>query len=229
MKNLKLYIPLVALLAFTACKKSFLDTEDVTSATEQNFYKTPDDAYKALVGVYDGMQRLYAGGFALPVAAEVMSDDLFGGGGASDGLGLQMIDEFDKLRSPSDQALYGDNWSNYYKAIYRANMLLTHLDQVNWKGKESLRNIYEAETRFIRAYCYFDMVRLCGNVPLLTKPTTDNVPQTPADIVYNLIATDLQFAATNLPATGYGAQDPSTHGRVTKWAAESSLGRVFLY
>jgi hypothetical protein len=140
-----------------------------------------------------------------------------------------MIDEFDKLRSPSDQAIYGDNWSNYYKAIYRANMLLSHLDQVNWKGKESLRNIYEAETRFIRAYCYFDMVRLWGNIPLLTKPTTENVPQSPADSVYGLIAADLQFAAANLPATGYGAQDPSTHGRVTKWAAESLLGRVFLY
>ncbi|UPK67434.1 RagB/SusD family nutrient uptake outer membrane protein [Chitinophaga filiformis] len=229
MKNLKLYIPLLALLSLFACKKSFLDTEDVTTATEQNFYKTPADAYKALVGVYDGLQRVWAGGIALPVAAEIMSDNLYGGGGASDGLGLQMVDEFDKLRSPSDQTLYGDNWGNYYKAIYRANMLLTHLDQVNWKGKEDLRNIYEAETRFIRAYCYFDMARLWGNVPLITKPTTDNVPQATPDSVYSLIAEDLKFAAANLPATSYTAQEASTHGRVTKWAAESLLGRVFLY
>ena len=62
MKNLKLYIPIIALLSLAACKKSFLDTEDVTSATEQNFYKTPNDAWKALVGVYDGMQRAGASG-----------------------------------------------------------------------------------------------------------------------------------------------------------------------
>ena len=51
MKNLKIYILSAALLSLVACSKSFLDTEDVTSATEQNFYKTPDDAWKALVGV----------------------------------------------------------------------------------------------------------------------------------------------------------------------------------
>ena len=229
MKNLKLYIPIVILLSLTACKKSFLDTEDVTTASEQNFYKTPNDAWKALVGTYDGLQRVWSSGVALPVAAEIMSDDAFGGTGNSDGLSYQMMDEFDKLRSPSDQSLYGDNWNSYYKAIFRANMLLTHLDQVNWTGNESLRKVYESEARFIRAYCYFDMMRLWGNIPLISKPTTENVPQSSADSVYKLIADDLKFAAANLPATNYGAQASATYGRVTKWAAESLIGRVFLY
>lgn len=229
MKNIKLYIPIVILLSLAACKKSFLDTEDVVNASEQNFYKTPNDAWKALIGSYDGLQRVWSGGIALPVAAEIMSDNAFGGTGNSDGLGYQMMDEFDKLRSPSDQNLYGDNWSNYYKAVFRANMLLTHLDQVNWTGSESLRNVYESEARFIRAYCYFDMVRLWGNIPLITKSTVENVPQANPDSVYKLIADDLVFAAANLPATGYANQDKSTYGRVTKWAAESLMGRVFLY
>ncbi|MFB6456912.1 RagB/SusD family nutrient uptake outer membrane protein [Chitinophaga sp. Hz27] len=229
MKNIKYYILFTALLSMIACKKDFLDTEDVTSATEQNFYKTPNDAWKALVGVYDGLQRVWSGGIAFPVASTIMSDEAFGGTGNADGFGYQMLDEFDKLRSPSDQDLFGDSWSLYYKAIYRANMLLTHLDGIDWKGNTTLRNTYEAETRFIRAYCYFDMVRLWGNIPLITKPTTDNVPQANADSVYKLIAQDLKFAAANLPATSYPAQDPSTHGRVTKWAAESLMGRVFLY
>lgn len=229
MKNLKVYILFTALLSLIACSKNFLDTEDVTSATEQNFYKTPNDAWKALVGVYDGLQRVWSGGIAFPVASVIMSDEAYGGTGNSDGFGFQMMDEFDKLRSPSDQNLFGDSWSLYYKAIYRANMLLGHLDGVDWKGNEGLRKTYEAETRFIRAYCYFDMVRLWENIPLITKPTTDNVPQANVDSVYKLIADDLTFAAANLPATSYGAQDPSTRGRVTKWAAASLLGRVFLY
>lgn len=229
MKKSILYIPVIVLLSLSACKKSFLDTQDVTTASEQNFYKTPGDAWKALVGSYDGLQRVWSGGISLPVAAEVMSDDAFGGTGNSDGLGYQMLDEFDKLRSPSDANLLGDNWSAYYKAIFRVNMLLTHLDGINWAGADSLRKVYESEARFIRAYCYFDMVRLWGNIPLVTKPTTDNVPQAGADSVYKLIADDLKFAAANLPATSYGAQDKGTYGRVTKWAAESLLGRVFLY
>jgi hypothetical protein len=229
MKHFKLYVLVIVLLSLIACNKNFLDTEDVTSATEQNFYKTPDDAWKALVGVYDGLQRIWSGGVALPVASVIMSDETFGGTGNSDGFGFQMMDEFDKLRSPSDQNLFGDTWALYYKAIYRANMLLSKLDQVDWKGNEDLRRIYESETRFIRAYCYFDMVRLWGNIPLITRATTDNVPQANADSVYKLIADDLEFAAANLPATGYGGQDPATRGRVTRWAAESLIGRVFLY
>ena len=68
MKSLKIYIPVIALLSLAACKKSFLDTEDVTSATEQNFYKTQSDAYKALVGVYDGLQRTGSSGSGLAVS-----------------------------------------------------------------------------------------------------------------------------------------------------------------
>lgn len=229
MKKFNIYIPVIALLSLAACKKSFLDTEDVTTASDQNFYKTPNDAWKALVGVYDGMQRVWSGGVALPVAAEVMSDDAFGGTGNADGLGYQLIDEFDKLRSPGDQSIYEGNWKDYYKGVYRANMLLSHLDQVDWKGQDALRKTYESEARFIRGFLYFDMVRLWGNIPLLTKPSMENAPQANPDSVYRLIAEDLKFAASNLPTVSYGAQDVATHGRVTKWAAEALLGRVFLY
>lgn len=212
-----------------ACSKSFLDTEDVTSATEQNFYKNPDDAFKALVGCYDGLQQVWKDGIALPVAAEVMSDNAFGGTGNSDGFGYQMMDEFDKLRSPSDQNLFNANWINYYKALYRCNMLLSKMEQINWKGSESLRPVYESETRFIRAYLYFDMVRMWGSIPLLTEPSNENIPQANPDEVYKQIAEDLKFAAQNLPAVKYTSQAPATYGRITKWAAEALIGRVFLY
>jgi starch-binding outer membrane protein, SusD/RagB family len=229
MKNLKLYIPVLVLLSLVACKKSFLDTEDVSSVSEQNFYQNSKEVNKALVGCYDGLQRILPGGLAFPVASEIMSDNAFGATGNADGFGFQAVDEFDKLRSPSDQNLYESNWFAYYNAIYRVNLLLSHIDQADWKEQDSLRKSIESEARFIRAYCYFDMVRLWGNVPLLTKPSTENVPQANPDSVYSLIAQDLQFAASNLPSTSYGAQKPASYGRVTKWAAEALLGRVFLY
>ena len=229
MKKLKLYIPVIALLSLVACKKSFLDTEDVSTVSEQNFYQTPNEAYKALVGCYDGLQRIYAGGQALPVASEVMSDNAFGGTGNADGFGYAMMDEFDKLRSPSDQNMFEGNWFGYYNAIYRVNLLLSRLGQVDWKEQEALSKVYESEARFIRAFCYFDMVRLWGSVPLLTKPSAENIPQASSDSVYSVIAQDLKFAADNLPSTSYTAQAPATRGRITKWAAEALLGRVYLY
>jgi len=220
---------LLGLVALGACKEDFLDTEPKTQVTESNFYKTPDDAYKALVGCYDGLQTVWANGVSFPVASAVLSDNAFGGSGASDGFGYQMLDEFDPSRSPSDQNLFGPNWSSYYAAVYRCNVLINKMDQIDWTGSEELRNTYESEARFLRAFLYFDMVRVWGHIPLLTEPTAENIPQADPDSVYQVIAQDLKFAADNLPAVPYTAQDPATYGRVTKWAAESLLGRVYLY
>ncbi len=229
-RNFHIYIiALLIIFASESCSKSFLDTEDVTTASEQNFYRTPSDAYKALVGCYDGLQSVWADGVALPLASEIMADNTFGGTGNSDGFGYQMMDEFDKARSPSDQNMFNANWIAYYKAIYRCNMLLSKMDQIEWDGQDELRTAYESETRFIRAYLYFDMVRLWGHIPLLTAPTSENVPQSNPDEVYKLIAEDLKFAADNLPAVSYASQASSTYGRVTKWAAQALTARVFLY
>jgi hypothetical protein len=224
MKNTYLYIFCLSLLSLGSCE---LETEPLTQQTDTNFYKTTEDAYSALVGCYDGLQvATGASGLGIPVMSEVMSDDCFGGTGASDGYNYAMVDEFDKSRSPSDVDLFNENWKNYYKALYRCNVFLMKMDQIDWKGNTSLRNTYESETKFIRAYIYFEMVRLWGNIPLITAPTTENVPQATPDEVYKLIAEDLVFAADNLPATAYNAVPG---GRITKWAAKSLLGRVYLY
>jgi len=229
MKAIKICAIALVLLSAGACKKSFLDTEPITSVTDENFYKTPKDAYAALVGCYDGLQIVWSEGVSLPVAAEVMSDNTFGGGGASDGFNYQMIDEFDKNRSPSDQNLYERNWILYYKALYRCNMLLSKMEQIQWGDDATTRLAYESEARFLRAYLLFDMVRLWGNIPLLTAANAEAVPQANPDEVYKVIAEDLKFASDNMPAVGYNAQPLAQRGRATKYAAASLLGRVYLY
>lgn len=228
MKKFILYSVLAAGLLMSACS-DFLDIEPETLASGDTYYRTPEQAYRALVGCYDGLQSVWAEGVSLPVASEVLSDNTFGGTGATDGLGYQALDEFDQLRSPSDQNLFNLNWVAYYKAVYRCNVLIGKMDQIEWGTDSDLRPLYESEARFLRAYLYFDMVRLWGNVPLLTEPSTDNVAQTPADEVYRVIAEDLKYAVENMPEVTYAKQPVAEHGRVTKWAAEALLGRVYLY
>lgn len=213
----------------SSCGDNFLDTEPLSTLTESNFYKTPEDAYDALVGCYDGLQRVWSDGPSFPVASEVLSDNAFGGTGNSDGYGYQMLDEFDKARSPSDQDIFESSWAAYYEAIYRCNVLIGKLDQIEWGNDEDLRVTYESEARFLRAYLYFDMVRLWGNIPLLTEPSKENLPQSDPEAVYVVIAEDLKFAADNLASVSYTAQSADTYGRITKWAAESLLARVYLY
>lgn len=213
----------------TACGDEYLDTEPYTTLTDGNFYKTSDDAFTALTGCYDGLQRVWADGISLPVAAEVMSDNTFGGTGNSDGFGYQMMDEFDRSRSTVDQNMFRANWTAYYRAVYRCNVFLGKMDQIDWSTDETLRLVYEAETRFLRAYLYFDMTRLWGSVPLITEPTAELVPQASADEIYKVIAEDLKFAIENLPAIPYTSQPAGERGRVTKWAAESLMARVYLF
>lgn len=229
MKAIKILSLALSLAILGACSESFLDSDPLTERTDVNFYKTTGDAWTALVGCYDGLQRVWGGGISFPVASEVFSDNCFGGTGAGDGYGYQMIDEFDKDRSASDRNLFENNWSDYYAAIFRVNMLLSKMDQIDWGGDEALRQRYESEAKFIRGFLYFDLVRLFGNIPLLEVPTKDNIPQADPHDVYKLIADDLKFAADNLTGISYSAMPVADHGRVTKWAAEALLARVYLY
>lgn len=74
------------------------------------------------------------------------------------------------------------------------------------------------------------MVRLFGNIPLLSEPTEANLPQANPDDVYALIAEDLLFGAENIPADAYPkANAAANDGRITPYAAKALLGRVYLY
>jgi len=227
MKTINKYILVLGLIALVGCSNDYLNTEPVTELTENNFYQTPEDAWTALVGCYDGLQVATgsnAEGFY--TISEVMSDDCFGGTGNSDGFGYQAMDEFDFNRAPGSANLLAGAWKTYYAAMNRCNVLISKMDQINWSGNEDLRNQYESEVKFIRAYLYFDMVRIWGNIPLLTVSTAENLPQADPSEVYTLIAEDLLFAANNLPNQTYNSVP---NGRVTRWAAKSLLARVYLY
>ncbi|MFW6389119.1 MAG: RagB/SusD family nutrient uptake outer membrane protein [Marinilabiliaceae bacterium] len=224
MKNLKVYIlsMMAGFLALTGCSDDFLDSTPKTSLTEANFYQTKEDAEIAIVGCYDGLQVLNQEGVAFPVASEVLSDNCFGGTGNNDDYGYQLLDEFDLQRAPSMQNMFEENWKNYYEGIYRVNMLLEKMDQISWEGDTTMMDNIEAEARFLRAFFYFDMVRLWENVPLITEPTEENVPQSDPDEVYELITNDLLTAIEK----GNETVEP---GRANKWAAKSLLGRVYLF
>lgn len=218
------------IVLFSSCSKDFLDSELITEKTTGNYYSTPEEAQEALVGCYDGLQLAHSyGGVAFPLASEVMSDLCFGGTGASDADDYKMVDEFDKTVLPGNQNMYDGNWIAYYKAIYRCNTLIMKLDEVEWDNRSEMRNVIEAEARFIRAFCYFDLSRLFGSVPLLTEPTKDNIPPANPDQLYNTITEDLLFAKNNARDYRYEEIPDTKYGHVSKWAAEALLGRVYLF
>lgn len=216
---------------FGGCSSNFLDVEPMTDVLESNFYKTIDDAEMALVGCYDGYQRTSSNGnLSFTVAAEILSDNCFGGTGHTDGRAYQVLDRFDKTQSPSDNNLFDGTWTDYYAGIFRCNTLLNKMVEADFGDQQATGLRIEGEARFLRALMYFDLVRLFERVPLLTAPTSDNIPQADPKETYALIVEDLKFAAANIPADAYPkANAANNDGRVTAHAAKALLARVYLF
>lgn len=218
----------VGLLGLFSCSENFLDSDPITDVTDSNFYLNEKDCNRALVGCYDALRSVWDAGIAFPVASEVMSDDCFGGTGKGDGKAYKMLNDFNKSTDAGNVNQFNDTWIGYYKAIYRYNKLLSKLDQANLDTVA--RRKIEGEARFLRAYTYFDMVRLWGNIPLKLQPTDTNEPQAKADDVYKAIVSDLKFAADSMKSESWSASWAADNdGHATSWAAKSLMARVFLF
>ncbi|SHM69027.1 SusD family protein [Chitinophaga jiangningensis] len=220
----KLLLIFIAAGMLASCGKDFLETAPKDRKTIEAFYKTPKDAFEALVAAYsmlnvDGYGNIW-------LSSTIASDEAFGGGGNADNGWLQ----WDKSIPRND--LNAEAWNKYYTAIYRCNIFLQNIGSVDFKNDTATRDRYIGEAKFLRAYYYFDLARMFGNVPLITKPLQPGdyyIPQATPDSVYTQIATDLKEAIALLPATQFSAIPSGEYGRATKWAAEALLGRVFLY
>ena len=232
MKSLKMKAFAVSLLALsvTACSDSFLDTSSKTESNTDSFYKTENDAKRALIGCYDGWRQTSSNpGIGFFVASEVMGAECFAGLGNTDARNYQVIDRFDIAQSSSDLNIYESDWARYYEGIYRCNELIKYESQISWTSETSHQTCM-GECHALRAILYFDLVRLFGNVPLLTVATQENVPQSPAADVYQVIFEDLQYAIDNIPADAYPkAKSAENDGRITKYAAEALYARAYLF
>jgi hypothetical protein len=233
MNKFKLYAAtlLAAGMGAAACSDSFLDTEPMTQVLDNSFYKTVADAEMALIGCYDGYQRTTSNGnMSFYVTSEVLSDNCFGATGFADTRDYQVLDRFDVNESPSHNNIFNGTWGDYYAGIFRCNTLIGKLDGIDFSNDDDARPRIEGEAHFLRAILYFDMVRLFEKIPLITAPTTDNIPQADPTDVYKQIVEDLKFAAENIPANAYPkANAAANDGRATRYAAEAMLARVYLF
>lgn len=215
-------------LGLASCGDDYLDTSSKTALNLTSFYKTEAQATAAVVGCYDGYQRTVSNG-SWPYfffTSEFASDDSYGGGSPDDRT-CRLLDRMDMSYNSSDVNYLSDTWSDYYEAIYRSNQLLQKITPSIF----SSANDYKAavgEARALRGLEYFDLVRMFENVPLLTTPSRDIVPQAAPDSVYAQIVADLKYAADSIPASYY-TDKSSTLGRITCYAAGAMLARIYLF
>lgn len=205
---------------FTGCE-DFLDTENLTEKDTSNYPENQGEIMNLLTGVYAATRAMEMDENARCafVVAEVLSDDRFGGGGPDD-KDWANLEKF----ICSDPNMFRDTWSNAYRSIFRANMLLNSLDMIEWSD-EATRSYVEGQVYFLRAYSYFYLARLFGTAPLTLSPDPVNLPRASAEELFAQIGDDLKMAIGKMPNTPKAAE----RGRATKWAAQALMARAYLF
>lgn len=218
----KLLYTIVIIITGFAC--SDLDIKPDGINTAKNLFGTERDAVAAVNAVYASLQThdIY-NQFMEVVQSQGTDDAEWGFGRNTSNINKLQMDKF-QFDASSDLAYRF--WENHYKNINRANIVLDKVAEMNI-GKE-IKARFLGEGRFIRSLMYFNLIRLFGDVPLITRPTVTleglNVRRTSMDSVYNQIVEDLIFCKNNLPL-----QYPSSdYGRPTKGAAMGMLVKVYL-
>lgn len=221
MIKIKLYICVFASVwFFSACADSFLDISPKDELTEAAFFKIESDMEMALVSVYSRFYRQTHTVMYNPIRW----DDHTHSAGGMDQVHRRAKQHFDLSFAPDRKDLYGSYWRDGYILIFRANMLIQKLGEmdIDWTDP-GRKNEMEAEVRFIRAATYFTLARYFNRVPLLTKPTSENLPQAEPEEMYSFIADDLLFAEQ------YAPEVITSRAKITTWAVKSMMARVFLF
>jgi hypothetical protein len=221
-KTMKKLLSLVALtsLLMVSCSKEFIEIPPVATVSVDALYKTDKDFQDAVVASYNTLQTQYQDFW---IYGDARGDD-----SRQEVVKTDPWYFSDAFILSSDNDLLKTTWRNYYNIINRTNIILAKIESAD-AAVVTNKPRHIAEAKFLRAFAYFDLVRIFGDVPLLTKPVTTAEAYTQArekaDKIYDeIIIKDLLDAENGLPVKYTGADV----GRATKGAAKAILGRVYM-
>ncbi len=201
-----------------SCEK-FLEEEPKSFAAAENLFNSKSGIEQTLMGIYDAGREFYIGRYYVMMFGTSTDEVSYVFSNASR-LELQNF-TFSAVNSNLEYC-----WRCYAYGISRANLVLDYLP-ADFADQDFINRV-QSETRFLRAWYYFGLVRVYGAVPLLNSyidvemfPANSTIPE-----IYTQIIEDLRGAEQNLP----GWQEIAVHerGRITRGAAKSLLALVYL-
>lgn len=221
-RSITQWLLLTALVVSGSSCSDFLEETDRTNFTVNNYFTKPEHATSQVNSIYENLKTTTGGGFG--GAPWMMLE--FATGLANTELGQAQNSIFVRnLVNTSDNEYSRVYWVASYRGIGNANLAIAKIPGIAMDEVAKKKSLGEA--RFLRAYYYYNLVRIFGKVPLITEPielTSTNLypDQANEEDVYKLIVDDLLVAeAAGLPFT-----DPS--GRVSTGAVKSMLASVYL-
>ncbi|SMC93787.1 RagB/SusD family nutrient uptake outer membrane protein [Pedobacter nyackensis] len=211
----KILTAVVIVLSFTSCKK-FLDEKPISNLIEQTYYRNTEEVETGVIACYDGLQKVYDMEFKL---TEIRADNTSGVSLEGDWGAIKFFRD-----APSNFFVL-DYWQRAFNTIARCNLVLKYIDNVTDPAK---KKYFEGEAKFIRSLMYFNLIRLYGDVPLLTASIKfddfEKFKRINKTEIYGQIKTDLLTSVDYCPPSWPTAQV----ARVTKGASQALLAKVYL-
>ncbi|MFC4872323.1 RagB/SusD family nutrient uptake outer membrane protein [Negadavirga shengliensis] len=213
---------ILTLVVFGWSCNDFLDEVDQSNFTLENYFTRPEHATSVVNSIYESLRPTMQSGFnggpwmMLEFATGLADTEL---GQAQNSLFVR------SLINNSDNAYGQTYWTSYYRGIANANLAIAKIPEIEMDAAAQSRLLGEA--RFLRAYYYFGLIRIFGNIPLITEPIDLSSPEmypdpATAEQVYNQIVEDLTIAEDS------GLPYKETTGRVSLGAVKSMLSSVYL-
>lgn len=226
MKNFSIYIValLIGLLSLPSCNK-FLERESFSQISPDDFFNSETNAQTAVIGAYRTMTAWYYYGESKIMVPEFSAQHV------AHVSSYPEYVEYDEKRVRVDNPWSQNIWTAIYTTVNAANNIIQRVPEMEAGSiSDENREQFTREGKFIRALCYFDIVRMWGNAPLKLQATGEDEDLesegSTAEELYALIIDDLTDAM-NLP----NAYDniAATKGRATGMAARALLAKVHLY
>lgn len=204
-----------------------LEENPLGNLSSANYYQNEQDALTALNGAYQALHEGGANGYVVGrnyvFMLETPTPQVVSYSGISEVRGC-----WDVYMCTSTNDEYArTSWISIFRAINWANAVIDNVPNIQ-NMNAGTRSRIVAEAKFLRAFHYFNAVRLWGGVPLFLNETASlkdlDRKRNTADEVYAQVVKDLTEAMADLPVS-YPA---SEYGRATRGAAQTLLGKVYL-
>lgn len=231
LKKLKVFTVVIILCTGTvisSCSDD-LNIKPEGQITPEGFFST-DRAVELVNAIYNNLLQWPQHSFSWIGVSSIISDDADKGSDPGD-TGTDK-DQLDALTFTPTSLSFNEVWGANYRGITRSNTAISIIASPDTQLDETFRNRLLGEARFLRAYFYFNLVRMFGDIPKLDRVLDPNIPEdlavvsirAPKQEIYNLIIEDLTFASENL-----FPKSQMDVGRATSGAAKALLAKVNMY
>ncbi len=221
-KTILIFVTCVSGLLFPGCK-DYLNPNPESLYTTKTFYTSQTDFKLAISAVYAKQQDLYDGQTGMLHFLIARSDD-------SNAVNTNTYsDGADTFTDTSIGLCTTNVWQSLYVIIARCNSILIRIDKVQFDNATTRDNI-KGEAYAMRAWAYDNLGKFFGGVPLIvdaeyTAAETYAIKRSSQDATFAQAVSDYKAAIAILPAN-WGSTDA---GRITKYAADAALGRLFMF